>query len=74
MDLNDAYTFGWVALLLLGGGLEYAAIRDKARGDTLSEHIWALFAVKGGGKFALARRGILLAGLGWAFVHLGFGV
>lgn len=73
MELNDAYTWGWVALLLLGGGLEYAAIRNPERGDTLSEHIWKLFAVKGG-KAEWLRRGILLAGLGWATVHLGFGV
>lgn len=40
-----AYTAGWVAIGLAFAVLEYLAVRDKRKKDTLSEHIWWLFGL-----------------------------
>ncbi len=37
----------WVAWLLVFVAIEAAALINKDRGDTLSEHVWAWFSLKG---------------------------
>ena len=46
MKLNWKYTLGWILWILGFLGLEYFAIRDKRKGDTLSEHVWATIGTK----------------------------
>ena len=72
MKLNGKYTWGWVLWILGFLGLEYAAIKDKRKGDTLSEHVWAVIGTKHKGKKTalmwVARIG--LAGLfAWLIPH-----
>lgn len=69
MRLVSAYTWGWIAWLLAFAVLEGAALARRKPGDTLSEHVWAWFCIKGGGRFALARRVTLAAFLGWLAWH-----
>lgn len=40
MKLNWKYTVGWVVWILGFGVLEWRAIKDRDKGDTLSEHVW----------------------------------
>ena len=39
MKLNKKYTIGWILWIVGFLGLEYAAIKDRRKGDTLSEHV-----------------------------------
>ena len=63
--------WSWAWLIFVGAGLalEFAAIRNPARGDTASEHVWALLRKAPVVWF-------LAAGLlSWTLVHfLGFGI
>ena len=71
IKLNKKYTVGWILWIIGFLGLEYAAIKDKRKGDTLSEHVWATIGTKTKTKTALmwaARIG--LAGLiAWLIPH-----
>lgn len=64
------YTWAWIFWLALFAVIEGAAIIDRDRGDTLSEHVWAWFGVRGKPKGYKARRFVLLAFLAWLVVHL----
>jgi len=44
--MNETYTWLWVAWLLAFIGIEAAALINKDKGDTLSEHVWKWFSVK----------------------------
>ncbi len=46
MKLNSKYTWAWFIWLLAFGAIEFAAIQDKRKGDTLSEHVWKLIGTK----------------------------
>lgn len=46
MKLNWKYTLGWILWVVGFLGLEYAAIKDRRQGDTLSEHVWATIGTK----------------------------
>ncbi len=46
MNLNWKYTLGWILWVVGFLGLEYAAIKDRRKGDTLSEHVWATIGTK----------------------------
>ena len=41
------FTAGWILWLAAFGVLEAIALVRKARGDTLSEHVWQWFSLKG---------------------------
>lgn len=41
------YTIGWVTWILAFVALEALALLDRDRGDTLSEHVWAVIFVGG---------------------------
>jgi hypothetical protein len=47
MKLNSRYTWLWVLWALMFGVIEYKAIKDKRKGDTLSEHVWKLIGKRG---------------------------
>lgn len=40
---NRAFRIAWAIWAAVGAGLEVWALRDKEKGDTLSEQIWGLF-------------------------------
>lgn len=63
------YTWGWIGWGVYFLAFEIPALLNKQEGDTLSEHIWAWFAVKGGGRFGKLRRIILAASLSVLFLH-----
>lgn len=47
MALNKKYTWAWIAWVLLFGVIEYAALKDKREGDTLTEHVRQLIGTWG---------------------------
>lgn len=63
------WSWGWLIIVVAGLALEVAALLNKGRGDTASEHIWLLLR-----KSVLAW--FLFAGLMvWLCIHfLGFGI
>lgn len=63
------YTVGWVVWLLMFGAIEGAALIDKRKGDTLSEHTWRWFSIKHKGRGWRIRRFSLLAFLAWLSAH-----
>ena len=68
--MNDTYTWLWIAWLLAFIGIEAAALINKDKGDTLSEHIWKWFSVKEGDSNRRTFRMVMLGGfLGWLVVH-----
>lgn len=64
---------GWAAYFLV---VEIIAIRRSARGDTLSEHVWAWLGANARGAhrpptfWAWLRRLVILLFLTWLVVHL----
>jgi len=68
--LQTEYTIIWGLWLLILLLVEAAALRNKKKGDTLSEHIWKWFSIKERGAMWRWRRGALLAILAWILVHL----
>lgn len=67
--LDPAFTAMWVIWLLVFVAIEFYAIGREKKGDTLSEHVWRWFSVRGQGKFWLLRRMALGAFLGWLLFH-----
>jgi len=65
----DLFTIGWIVWLLMFGAIEGAALANKRKGDTLSEHVWQYFSIKHKGKGWRLRRFSLLAFLAWLVVH-----
>lgn len=57
----NAFTAAWIFWLLMFAAIEGAALVNRKRGDTLSEHIWSWFAVRDKPKGWVARRRILVA-------------
>lgn len=65
----DFWTIVWLAWLAFGGAWEIAALINRAEGDTLSEHIWRWFSIRGQGPAWQLRRVALLLGMTWLTVH-----
>ena len=63
------YTVLWILWILMFAVIEGFALKDKAEGDTLSEHVWKWFSIKKKGKGWRARRFALLAFLAWLVLH-----
>jgi hypothetical protein len=63
------YTVLWIVWIGIFGAIEGRAIANKAKGDTLSEHVWKWFAVTSTDKATRSRRVLLLCGLVWLSVH-----
>ncbi len=71
MKLSSKYTWLWIGWILYFVGVEYMAIKDKKKGDTLSEHWWQISGTfeskpnnwqKGG-------RVIMAGGMAWLAYH-----
>lgn len=77
----SVWTWAWLAWIAAFLAIEGLALADKDREDTLSEHVWKWFGVRGpdaGLKgwptvLGLAARGLLLIFLTWLLLHLSFG-
>ena len=67
------YTAGWVLWIVLFAALETAALVDRRRGDTLSEHTWDWFCLRGGkagrSRWCVLRRFGFLAFWAWLTIH-----
>ena len=51
--MNKKYTIAWILWIVGFLAIEYAAVKDKRQGDTLSEHVWAVIGTKTKTKTAL---------------------
>ena len=72
MKLNSKYTLAWILWILGFLGIEYMAIKDKRKGDTLSEHVWKIIGTKHKGSKTAAMWAVRigLAGLiAWLIPH-----
>lgn len=68
--MNENYTWAWILWLLLFIGIEGAALLNKDKGDTLSEHVWKWFSVKDASSTKKTLRMLALGGfMGWLFLH-----
>ena len=72
MELNDFYTYGWLFMGAFFVFLEGAALKNRNKGDTLSEHVRKWAGVRGSSTSHKVRRGALGVFLAWLFVHLVF--
>ena len=70
-QLNKKYTWLWIVWVLMFGVIEYSAIKDKRKGDTLSDHVWHLMGKRGYAKSGLSWlfRGLVGIGLIWLGGH-----
>ena len=66
---RDNYTILWLFWLALFLAIEGAAIKDKRKGDTLSEHIWKWAAIGDKPKGWRWRRITLMGFLAWLVGH-----
>ena len=71
MKLNRKYTALWVVWIVAFGVIEYAALKNKDTGDTLSEHIWKLIGTNTPGRNweNWLARAVLAGGFVWAVPH-----
>lgn len=65
----DGYTIAWLVWITAFLGIEGAALLDKSKGDTLSEHVWKWFRISDKPKGWNIRRLALLGGTGWLMLH-----
>lgn len=73
----NAFTISWLVWAAAFAVIEGIALTNHVKGDTLSEHIWALFRVPRPGRpnpmpdgLTRLSRFLLLAGMAWLTVHL----
>lgn len=66
----DIFTIAWISWFTIFGIIEGIALFNKREGDTLSEHVWNWFAVKGeGSRLQWPRRIALWGFLSWLVIH-----
>lgn len=68
----SVWTIGWLAWLAFFVVEETLALRNRTKGDTLSEHVWRWFAITGSKAprpWVRLRRFVLLALLAWLCLH-----
>lgn len=65
----SAWTWLWLGWLAAFALIEGAALINKGRGDTLSEHVWSWFQIRDSRKWTL-RRFTLALFLVWLLVHM----
>ena len=66
----SGWTVAWLLWLAMFAAVEGAALINKDRGDTLSEHIWAWFKIREKPRQWTWRRAVLAAFLTWLLVHM----
>jgi hypothetical protein len=66
----SGWTTAWLLWIAMFFVIEMPAVFNKRPGDTLSEHIWAWFAIKDKPKGWRMRRLTLIAALAWLVLHL----
>ncbi|MCP2341906.1 hypothetical protein [Actinomadura rupiterrae] len=64
------YVFAWILWVLMFFAIELPAVFNRQPGDTLSEVIWNVFAIRGKPLGWQLRRLALLLGLAWLVAHL----
>ncbi|MEW2354509.1 hypothetical protein [Spirillospora sp. NPDC029432] len=64
------YLAAWIFWVMMFFAIELPALFNRQRGDTLSEVIWNVFAVRGKPAGWQLRRLALLVGLVWLVAHL----
>lgn len=72
----NVFTIVWIGWAVIFAVAEGIALFNNKRGDTLSEHMWALFRVPRPGQnnpmpdgWTRTARFLLLAGMCWLTVH-----
>ena len=71
----SGYTIAWVMWGVIFVVVEGIALADRDYNDTLSEHVWKWFRVRGAmpTKTGWALRGILAVFMTWLWGHMVFG-
>lgn len=64
------YLAAWIFWVMMFFAIELPALFNRQQGDTLSEVIWNVFAVRGKPAGWQLRRLALLVGLVWLVAHL----
>lgn len=75
---DAAFTWWWALWIIIGFGVpEIVAIVRRKRGDTLSEHVWSWFKLKGHKDgltpWGAFRRFVFLSFWAWLTIHFVFG-
>lgn len=66
----SGWEIAWIIVIAAALVLEFLAIRNPAKNDTLSFHVWKWFGIKGDPKrFVKLRRFALLVLLVWLLAH-----
>lgn len=65
----EGFTIAWLVWITAFLGIEGAALFNKKKGDTLSEHVWKWFKITDKPKGWNIRRLSLLGGCGWLLLH-----
>lgn len=63
------YLAAWILWILMFFAIELPAVFNRQQGDTLSELVWNVFAIRGKPLGWQLRRLALVVGLGWLVVH-----
>jgi hypothetical protein len=71
MSLNKKYTWLWVIWVLAFGVIEYSALKNKGKGDTLTEHVRKLIGTGTAGRNweNWVARIVLAGGILWSIPH-----
>ncbi|MFI0355078.1 hypothetical protein [Actinomadura sp. 9N407] len=64
------YLAAWILWIMMFFAIELPAVFNRQQGDTLSEVIWNIFAIRGKPVGWQLRRLALLVGLVWLVAHL----
>jgi hypothetical protein len=64
------YLAAWILWIMMFFAIELPAVFNRQQGDTLSEVIWNVFAIRGKPFGWQLRRLALLVGLVWLVAHL----
>ena len=66
----SGYAVAWILWLVMFGVVEGAALINKGRNDTLSEHVWSWFKIRDKPRQWTVRRFALAFFLVWLLVHM----
>jgi hypothetical protein len=66
----SGWTVAWIMWFVFFAAVEGAALVNKDRGDTLSEHVWSWFKIREKPRQWTVRRAVLAGFLVWLLVHM----